>query len=153
VVFADGAENGGGNWQMSGGFFVERTTSSRTGAQRFRSNPAAQYDANTSSWMISSPFDLTGSSNVTLTYGWKAQTEQNWDFFQVYATADGGASWTQLSSFSGQSEGFPGWAPLAALDLSAFAGEPSVQIAFGLTSDASVNGWGAAVDDIEVDAR
>jgi hypothetical protein len=40
-----------------------------------------------------------------------------------------------------------------ALDLSAFAGQGSVRVAFGLQSDASVNGWGVALDDIEVIAQ
>ena len=157
TLLQDGAESGLGDWQVvaQGGepWRIEASAAACSGANRFRSNPAPGYSDNTQSYLISAPLDLGTATQVTLTYAWKAQTESNYDFFSVLVTTDGGANWDRLQDFSGTSPGFPAWAPLAALDLSAFAGHGAVQIAFGLESDGSVGGWGVALDDLELDVR
>ena len=150
VLLQDGAESGLGSWQSTALWTAETTTAARTGKARFRAGP---YTENTAAYLISQPMDLRGFSEVTLSFAMKAQLEDGYDFFTVFVTADHGATWARLHDVTGSSAGFPAWSPLQAIDLGAFAGESAVQVAFGIESDGSVNGWGVALDDVEVSAR
>ncbi len=104
----------------------------------------SNYDNDMDSWMVYGPFDLSGNvidSKLEFTY-W-LDTETYFDYFGWLASGDG-------ASFSGfQTSGNSGGWQTMSLDLSAYAGDSSVWIAFLFMSDSSGNSYeGAYVDNI-----
>ncbi|MBT3647840.1 MAG: Omp28-related outer membrane protein [Flavobacteriales bacterium] len=95
-------------------------------------------------------FDLTGLSAPRLVYDvfygeftYQAATES----FDIYASDDGGATWSMLQDLTGDGNG---WRENEIVDLSAYAGSANVQLAFIYNDGA---GWlyGAAVDNVVVE--
>jgi hypothetical protein len=159
VVFSDDAESGMGQWttytQNPGepNWGIEKSTASHSGTHRFRSNLGRNYANDEASFMISKSFSLAGATSATLTFMYKYSTEDQFDYFYVWASNDDGQSWTNLAEGTGTSPSWNHWAPQASLDLSQFAGSSKVRIAFSLQSDYSVTDWGVALDDIAVTAQ
>ena len=87
----------------------------------------------------------------------KRQTESGYDFFRVEVSTNGGSTWSQLSSVSGDSSGFTTTAGSGmvsnTVSLTPYVGQANVQIRFRLTTDVSVVRWGVALDDIAVTAQ
>ncbi len=94
------------------------------------------------SWMVYGPFDLSGYSAAALDFYWCMQAEGGYDNFYYGASHDGvnfglatvmtwDTPWTHQD-----------------VDLSSYAGDASVWIAFRFTSDGSVSFKGPFVDDI-----
>jgi hypothetical protein len=94
------------------------------------------------SWMVYGPFDLSGYTAATLDFYWWMQAEGSSDYFYYGASHDGvnfglatvmtwNTPWTHQD-----------------VDLSSYAGDASVWIAFRFTSDGSVSFKGPFVDDI-----
>ena len=118
------------------------------------SEPAALahlgYSNKEDSWAyLSSPIDLSTMTYPSLQFQAYYETEPGFDVLHAWASADG-STWTEVASASGWSEGF---VPITG-DLSAFAGDSDVYIAFSFTSDASIDSkdgfLGAVVDDVDV---
>lgn len=108
------------------------------------------YSDNEDSWLkLVSPLDLSGVADGDVALRFRAfyETEPGLDAFRVWASTDG-TSWDQIAQYTGWSwEYFPEYA----IDVSAYAGEPSVYIAFSFESDSSVSDFlGAVVDDVSV---
>lgn len=102
------------------------------------------YDNNMDAWMVYGPFDLSGNvTDAKLEFTFWLKSEAYSDFFGWLASSNGeNFSGIQVSGDSS------GWQAMS-LDLSAYAGEPSVWIAFNFTSDLDVNSYeGAYVDNI-----
>ena len=137
---------GGSAW------FIQASTLSHAGANRFRSNSTTNYANNTDTRLMSPSFSLTGRTSATLVYFVKYSTQANADFFSVEASTDNGATWQSLSRVSGTSPGFSNWAQQT-VNLSSLAGNASVRLRFRLTSDAATTAFGATVDDIVVTAQ
>jgi len=159
VVFSDDAEHGNIGWTIYEEnpkhpvWSIEESAASHSGTHRWRSNKGRNYPNNAANFMISPAFSLEGASSATLAFVYKFETEYYYDNFYVWASGDDGATWKEIASGSGTSQGWNRWAPEASLDLSDFAGASKVRIAFSLQSDASVTDWGAALDDISVTAQ
>ncbi len=156
VAFSDDAESGMGQWttyaQNSSDpkWGIESSSAAHGGTHRFRSNIGRNYANNTATFMISKAFSLAGASKATLSFFYKYSTEDSFDSFYVWASKDDGQSWTNIATGTGTSPGWNRWAPQASIDLSAFAGNSKVRIAFSLQSDYSVTDWGVGLDDIQV---
>lgn len=113
------------------------------------------YGNDEDAWLkLTSPVDLSGASDqVALTLAAFYDTEPGLDVMTAYASTDG-STWAALTSYSG----FGGaWGPefvSKVVDLSAYAGEPAVYLAFGFQSDGSISSdaglIGVAVDDLMV---
>ncbi len=162
TLLNEGAESGASGWTTStnvtGNNWVLAANGRRTGANGFRTANDTTYVNNLDQSLISPAFSLTGKTSATLTYYFKHSTESGYDFFRVEVSTNGGTSWTSLSSTSGASSGFSqtagsGFAPQKTISLTPYVGNANVKIRFRLTSDVSITGWGAAVDDIVVTAQ
>jgi subtilisin family serine protease len=113
------------------------------------------YDNNEDAWLtMTSPLDLSGASaELALTFDAFYYTDLGMDVMTAYASTDG-STWSELASYSG----FSGmWEPgfeSKVVDLSAYAGESQVYLAFGFASDgefSSADGLlGVAIDDLMV---
>ena len=118
---------------------------------------------NESDMTLTREFDFTGVSGpINLSYWIWYDIEEDWDYMYLEASTDG-QTWEILRAPSstdynptGQSYG---WAYTGQtgdwrqeeVDLSQFAGE-TVQLRFEYITDAAVNGEGALLDDIRIDA-
>ena len=102
---------------------------------------------------VSPSFSLAGKTAATLTFYNKYKTESGYDFFRVEVSTNGGTSWTQIRSVSGQSSGYPSWAAQVSLSLNAYAGQSNVKVRFRFTSDSTIADWGVAFDDVVVTAQ
>ncbi len=127
-------------WQVSGDWFS--------------SEPAAlstlSYKNDEDSWArLNTPVDLSGMASPTLRFQAFYETEPGFDFLNAWASSDG-EGWTKIAARSGSSFG----EVTVDADLSAFAGDATVYLAFSLTSDDSIDSkfgyMGAMVDDVEV---
>src|SRR5207302_1912891 len=96
VAFFDDAEHGNIGWTTysdnpsSPLWAIETTSASRSGTHRWRSNPGRNYANNASNFLISPAFSLEGATKATLKFFYKFHTEQYFDYFYIWATADEG---------------------------------------------------------------
>ncbi len=107
------------------------------------------YPSNVNAWLIAGPFDFSDvySINLAFEYSFDADTG---DTIAIQAS-------TNLPDFSGPEKngGDGGWVP-ADIDLSGYAGEPAVYIAFIFKSDDSTNEeqkLGFLLDNVKLDVR
>ncbi|MCL5734596.1 MAG: S-layer homology domain-containing protein [Actinobacteria bacterium] len=148
---SDGFEVGLGNWIVTGspswGTTTYRANSGTHSAYCAGSAITAPgpYSYNMNAWMVAGPFDLSQVSSASLDYRLYLNTEANYDWFAAMASTDGtnflGDGW------SGSSGG--AWADKS-LDLTEWAGQRSVWVAFVFNSDNTVNLEGAYVDDVRL---
>jgi hypothetical protein len=103
--------------------------------------------------VVSPSFSLAGKTSATLTFFNKYKTESGYDFFRVEVSTNGGSTWTQLRSVSGQSTSYPSWAAQVSLSLTSYVGQSNLKVRFRFTSDTSVTDWGVAFDDVVVTAQ
>jgi bacillopeptidase F len=158
TLLSEGAESGATGWtyvkNTGSGWSNETSTDSHSGSHRFRTNAAYPDYINGADWSVVSPaFSLVGKTTATLTYYCKFSTESGYDYFSVEVSKDGGTTWTSLRKSSGNSGSYPAWAAQGTISLSPYVGSANTKIRFRLTTDGSVTGWGAAVDDIVVTAQ
>ena len=158
TLISEGAESGAVGWTFTkntgSGWSIETSTDSHSGAKRFKSNVGYSTYLDGADWSVVSPaFSLAGKSSATLTFYNKYKTELSYDFFRVEISTNGGSTWTQLRSVSGQSSGYPSWAAQVSLPLSGYVGQSNVKLRFRFTSDTSITDWGVAFDDVVVTAQ
>jgi hypothetical protein len=116
-------------------------------------------------------FDLSGVSSATLQFNLWYETERDFDFAYVLASADGGTTWRVLpgahaegqsrsgyaigpgytgrSGVAGDAAGSPTWIG-ETVDLTPFAGQNDVLIRFEYITDQGFNLSGAMIDDIAI---
>jgi hypothetical protein len=118
---------------------------------------------NESDMTLTREFDLTGVSGpITLSYWIWYDIEEDWDYMYLEASTDG-QTWQILQTpsstdYNPSGQSF-GWAYTGQtgnwiqeeVDLSQFAGQ-TVQLRFEYITDAAVNGEGALLDDIRIEA-
>jgi hypothetical protein len=107
------------------------------------------YPANVNAWLIAGPFDFSNVARVNLAFEYFFEADVG-DTVEVQASAD-------FPNFSGTAKdgGDGGWIP-ADMDLSIYAGEPSVYIAFTFKSDDSPNvsnKLGLLLDNVKLDVQ
>ena len=146
VIFSDDMEGGPGGWFPQFPWALT-TATAHSGTHSWTDSPGGNYGDNASSSLVSPVLDLSGRSSVTLTFWHRYDLEQDFDFGRVWLTTNGGATWAgPLAQFTGTNLA---WTQ-ASVDLSAFAGQPAVQIALQLVSDGSIRRDGWYVDDVVV---
>jgi bacillopeptidase F len=104
------------------------------------------YPDGADSFLLSPPIDLSGGAAAVSFWHWY-DLEPNFDYAYVLATGDGGQTWANLKSFTASSGG--NWGQ-EVVDLSQFAGNGSVFLAFYLHTDSSVGYPGWFVDDFQL---
>lgn len=98
--------------------------------------------------MVQSAALAVPPEGADLVYAAAYDTETNYDFFRVLATTNGGANWTVLGAFSGQSPGYPAFQTMTN-SLAAYAGM-NIQVAFQYYTDYAILGAGAFVDEVRI---
>ena len=119
-----------------------------TGSWSATDSPGGNYVDCQNNWFRApAPVSLSGAVGCNVEYAMRLQTESFFDWFVVDASANGGASWTQIGAWTGSTGA--SWFAFQE-DLSAFDGQPSVLIRFGLESDESVTLQGAHIDNVNL---
>lgn len=148
VIFQDNMENGSGSWFAQSPWALT-TSAAYSPTRSWTDSPGGNYsnNANVALW---SPFlNFSGLSSVTLTFWHRYDLESGYDFGRVWITTDNGSIFTQVASFTGINTT---WTQTS-IDLSAFAGRPSVRIVFQLFSDGSVTRDGWYIDNVLATGR
>jgi len=104
----------------------------------------SNYPPNLDSWLIYGPFSLEDVYAAELQFSYRNESEDNGDDFFAWAASPDGVNFygTRVSG------GSPTWQTVT-LDLSAYAGDDTVWVAFYFHSDDDTNsGQGAFVDDV-----
>ncbi|GGA41076.1 S8 family serine peptidase [Paenibacillus physcomitrellae] len=105
------------------------------------------YENGADASLYSPVIDLTNVPEAVLLFNNWYAVEAGYDNAHVEITRDGGATWNELTSFTGANDGTH-WTPVIS-DLTEYAGS-SIQIRFRLTSDGSVTFPGWYVDDLRI---
>jgi bacillopeptidase F len=118
--------------------------SAHSGTKVLATNLSGQYPTGAESWMMMPPIDLSGVTQASLRFWHWYQLENGFDGGFVIASADGGQTWQALRTYTGAQEA---WREVV-VDLSAYAGNNNLLLAFYLTSDASIGMAGWYIDDV-----
>jgi hypothetical protein len=150
-------------WTATGAW--DLTSTAWSPPSSFTDSPDGNYPPNaTATLTLTSPLDLSAAAGATLRFRSRWIIQPDFDFAQVLASSNG-TIWTPLdgrytvpgSGSGAQPAGQPGlegtnlaW-PVEEMDLSAFAGAPTVYLRFALRSNGSIQRDGWWVDDIVVE--
>lgn len=118
--------------------------------------------ADQSNMRLTRAFDLSGVDSATLSYDVWFDNEEFWDYGYVTISADNGDTWTPLvtdhmdsenNDFNGYAPGYTGqsegWVQ-ESIDLNEYVGG-KVLIRFELVTDAAINSYGVALDNIAIE--
>ena len=146
--FEDTIEEGNRGWIAEGSWAI---TNLRSASARFSwtDSPAGRYVGNTNSSLVSPLFDLTGLSEVTLSFGQSYEfTAANADFGIVEVSTDDGVSWRRVASVTGVRAPFE----QARLRLRGLDGQSRARVRFRVQTLSNLgDGW--YIDDIRLIGR
>lgn len=140
-----GWTHGGANDPWEIGEPTSGPGSAHSGTRVAATNLAGDYANSTDAYLISPPIDLSGGPLALRFWQWYS-LENNFDKGYVLASANGGETWDVLTSITGNGAS---WQE-ATVDLSAYAGNSTVFVAFYLVTDGSVTAPGWYIDDVEL---
>ncbi|MEI6764836.1 MAG: M14 family zinc carboxypeptidase [Bacteroidota bacterium] len=158
-VFADAGTNIN-NW-TTGGWGIS-TTNYHSAPSSITDSPSGNYSDNqNSSVTLTSSVSLVNNIYALLSFWTKWNIEKGYDYVQVKASADGGATWTPLcgkytvNGTSNQLLGQPLYDGIQntwvkeEIDLNDYLGQ-NIKLQFTLVSDGGVNADGFYFDDVDV---
>ncbi|HWI51575.1 MAG TPA: S8 family serine peptidase, partial [Symbiobacteriaceae bacterium] len=157
AAFQDDMESGDNGWTHSGagdnwqrGTPTKGPSGAHSGANVWATSVSGDYNDSANASLVSPAISLTGLSSVTLRFAHWYSLERNYDFGRVEVTADDGAHWATLGSYTSPGTGGTpvGW-ETPSFDLSSYAGQ-TIKIRFRLESDGTVNYPGWYIDDVVV---
>lgn len=119
--------------------------STHSGANVAATNLAGDYPSSAEAFLVSPPIDLSGGPAALRFWHWY-DFEYGWDNGYVLGTGDGGKTWDILTTYTGEQMG---WQEVS-VDLSRYAGNPTIRLAFYISTDGSFNRSGWYIDDVEI---
>ena len=145
TVLSDDMEGGPSGWTADSPW-AQITSVCHSGTTCWTDSPAGNYDNDLDISLTSTEFTLESLTGATLTFLHRYDMEEDFDYGYVEISTNGGASWTNLGSFTG----FQSIWTKAVIDLSSYVGNSSVKIRFRLLTDGDlgVDGW--YVDDVQI---
>jgi bacillopeptidase F (M6 metalloprotease family) len=143
---ATGWIHGGTNDSWEIGEPTSGPGNAHSGTKVAATNLEGPYPNGSESYLMSPPIDLSGVASAALRYWHWYQLENGWDVGYLLASGDGGMNWDILQEITGNGME---WRE-AVVDMSAYAGNSTVLIAFYLSTDGSVQQAGWYLDDINL---
>lgn len=145
--FFDDFEGPLAHWS-AGGAWARTTTAAATGTASLTDSPGGAYAAlGDSSVELTPPVDLSGSRGCRARLDLRTETPAVGDALFLETSDDNGQNWTPDAKWSGTTDGaFVG----RAVDLAHRDGLPVVRVRFRFTSDATVQGDGAWIDNVDL---
>ena len=146
MLFSDDMESGADGWSAQPPWAIT-SESAHSPDHAWSDSPGGAYGPNLNVSLLTPVIDLTSATSPELTFWHKRQfAADGFDSGQVWATTDLGSTYTLLATYTGTDLE---WSQ-ATIDLSAYAGVPSLRVAFQVQSDADLTGDGWYVDDVAV---
>ena len=146
LLFSDDMESGADGWSAQPPWAIT-SESAHSPNNAWSDSPGGSYGPNLNVSVLTPVIDLTSATSPELTFWHKREfAADGFDSGQVWATTDLGSTYTLLATYTGTDLE---WS-LATIDLSAYAGVPSLRVAFQVQSDADLTGDGWYVDDVAV---
>ncbi len=149
------ASNGGfvapPEWFCTGGWGWDKPSngpgSAHSGSYCWGTSPdGPSYDPN-ANWILATPAqNFSTLTNPILKFWHWYDTESGYDTCRLEISTNGGGSWTELAKWAGYGAS---WQEVT-VNLSAYAGRPSVIIRWRLTSDGTVQYDGWFIDDVRI---
>ncbi|MFH1866011.1 MAG: M14 family zinc carboxypeptidase [Candidatus Eisenbacteria bacterium] len=144
AYFFDDIESGTSAWT---GAWGATSSASHSPVTCMTDSPAGNYPSNATTTMtLNSGLDLSGSTEASLVFWHRYDTESGYDFCLVEVSTNGGGNWTQAASYSGL---LSDWAEVT-IDLDPYLGTSDFKVRFILDSDGWVQKDGWYVDDVHV---
>jgi hypothetical protein len=145
--FFDDVESGAGGWTKGGvnNFWNITTSQYHSSNHSWADSPSGNYANNTNSWLRSANIDLSGLSAIQVSAWVKYTLETGYDNVYLDYSADGGATWSEIDSFSGTSN----WVQIS-YDVPALDDQANASIRFRLVSDGSTVADGIYIDDVAI---
>lgn len=148
TVFTDTVDLGNQGWIPSGTWAITRLRAA-SGTSSWTDSPAGTYPNLSNATLTSPLLDLTGLTEVTLSFANSYELEDRFDFGMVEFSTDDGATWTRATSFTGRQQAFS----QARIGLRALDQKPRARVRFRLVSDPAEVGDGWYLDDIQISGR
>ncbi|MCX6165453.1 MAG: M14 family zinc carboxypeptidase [Ignavibacteriae bacterium] len=158
TLFSDNAENGKGNWTVSGNGKLWDTTyiSFWKGAKCFTDSRWGNSSNSTTNYFaLNNSINLTGKTNPRIEYAAKWATEPGFDYARIQVSSNGGTTWVNLpgrytKTLSSQPSyhGMSYWV-YEQVNLNAYIGQ-TIKIRFNYYTDNGVPGDGFYFDDFRV---
>jgi len=144
AFYFDDLEGGLSDWNGSWG---QTSSYSHSPTTCMTDSPSGNYPNNATTTMaMQSSLDLSDSDTASLVFWHRYDTESGYDYCYVEVSTNGGSSWTQVASYSGQQSD---WTE-ETIDLDAYAGTAGFKVRFILDSDGWIQKDGWYVDDVHV---
>ncbi|MDX2032822.1 MAG: M36 family metallopeptidase [Blastocatellia bacterium] len=148
AAFADTVDQGNQGWLPTGTWAITRLRAA-SGTSSWTDSPAGNY-ANASSVTLTSPLlDLTGLTEITLSFANSYNMEDRFDYGMVEFSIDDGATWSRALSYTGSQQTFS----QARVALRALDQKPRARVRFRLATDAADVRDGWFIDDIQITGR
>ncbi|MBI5404377.1 MAG: immune inhibitor A [Ignavibacteriae bacterium] len=158
TLFSDNAENGKGNWTISGNGKLWDTSyiSYWKGGHSFTDSRWGNSSNSTTNYFtLNNTINLTGKFNPRIEYAAKWATEIGYDYARIQVSTNGGSTWTSLPGrFTTLLSSTPSYVGLhhwcyEQVNLSAYIGQ-SIKIRFNYYTDSGTPGDGFYFDDFRV---
>ncbi len=143
-IFTDDIESGNAGWTAEGSWSMV-VENAHSPSHSWTDSPGSDYGYDWNYSLISPLFDLSDYGGVRLSFWHIYDLQALHDYGYVEYSGDGGASWTQVASYSGQDQST--WMQ-AEVDLSGLDGAAEARIRFRLRSDLEIQVDGWHLDDI-----
>ncbi|MCI5054784.1 MAG: T9SS type A sorting domain-containing protein [Flavobacteriales bacterium] len=149
-LFMDNAENGATNWVATGNgkSWGVNGDDSYSGSSSFGDSDNGNSANNTQNYLtLQNPITLNGNNQLWLSYAAKWSIEKNFDYARLNISQDGGATWSNLKSYTASSD----WI-YENIDLSNYSSAQNLSFQFELDTDGGEIGDGFYFDDFELSA-
>jgi carboxypeptidase T len=144
-IFEDDVESGNMGWTAEAPWAIT-DEASHSPLNSWTDSPGGSYPNNQDTSLSSPVFDLSEYEGVALSYWQICNTESGYDYCQVEASTDGGATWGAVAQFDGLGTQ---WEEIS-LPLSELDNQANAMIRFRLVSDGSIVKDGWHIDDISL---
>lgn len=147
IIARDRVENGNVGWSADFPWAITSETAF-SGSFSWTDSPGGDY-ANSRNVSLTSPtVNLTGFTNVSLSFAQICDTEAGYDYCHVEVSTNGGASWNEVALYDGNATTWEQIEiPVPALD-----NQSNVKVRFRLTSDFFITEDGWHLDDLTLKA-
>ena len=145
VVFLDDGESGMDNWTTDSPWSLT-VVDSHSPSHSWTDSPGGDYTNSVDVSLTSVGIDVSSLANPTLSFWTRYATEAGSDYCYVEVSTDGGGTWVNVATYTGQNTNWTN----EQVGLRNFAGATNLRLRFRLVSNDSVTYDGWYIDDMEI---
>ncbi len=145
LLFEDHLENGAGNWTANAPWALI-TAQSHSPTHAWTDSPDGNYDNNVGVSLATTPISPGAFSRPTLQFQTCYDLESDFDHGYIDVSTDGGATWSNVASYTGTTTHWTG----EVVDLGWVIAAQTLRVRFRLVTDAAVPADGWYIDDVVI---